>query len=153
MEGETVLHRTRYHWILFLAPTNLLIIGLILLGAPEPVKFASIVFLAASLITFLFRFIDYVTNEFALTNKRVIFKTGFIRRSSLEILISKIEMISVDQSILGRLLNFGSIVAGGTGGSKNKFGNISNPMELRLSVQKQIDIIQGSSNNKQTSGP
>ena len=89
------------------------------------------------------RIIVFSTSEFAVTNKRVLFKVGFIRRKSIEIMLSKMEMITVNQSISGRMLGYGTIVVGGSGGSKSRFPNIDAPMELRLNVQQQVDIVQG----------
>lgn len=63
---------------------------------------------------------------------------GFIRRHSLELLLTKVEGIGVDQSILGRLLRFGTIIVTGTGGTKENFKNISQPMEFRKQVQAKV---------------
>ncbi len=65
-------------------------------------------------------------------------KTGLIRRHSLETLLSKIEGIGVAQSILGRIPGFGTIVISGTGGSKEPFHKIADPMMFRRRVQEQI---------------
>jgi hypothetical protein len=61
-----------------------------------------------------------------------------IRRHSLETLLSKIESVAVEQSILGRTLDFGTIVISGTGGSKEPFHRIAEPMQFRRQVQEQI---------------
>jgi hypothetical protein len=65
-------------------------------------------------------------------------KTGFISRHSLETLLSKVESISVYQGMMGRLFGFGSIIISGTGGSKEFFFGIRDPMEFRRQVQEQI---------------
>jgi uncharacterized membrane protein YdbT with pleckstrin-like domain len=72
------------------------------------------------------------------TNKRVLVKIGWLRRQSLETLLSKIETIGVEQDILGRALDYGTIVVTGTGGSKEPFRTIASPMEFRRAVQEQI---------------
>ncbi len=84
----------------------------------------------------LARYVLYRSSEFAVTNKRVLMKAGVLRRRSLEILLSKIEAIGVDQSLLGRFLNYGSLTVGGTGGTKEVFDKIAAPMEFRLKVQE-----------------
>jgi len=66
-------------------------------------------------VTGLHAVIERRTSEFAVTNKRVLIKTGLVRRHSLETLLSKIESIGVAQSILGRILGFGTIVISGNG--------------------------------------
>lgn len=86
-------------------------------------------------VCFLPAFISYKTSEFTVTDKRLIVKTGFIRRQTHEIFISKIESVSVDQGILGRMFNAGTIITSGTGGSKQKFSNVANPLELRSAIQ------------------
>ena len=78
------------------------------------------------------------TSEFAVTNKRVLIKTGWIRRYSLETLLTKVESIRVDQSVLGRMLDYGTIIISGTGGSKEPFHKIAAPMTFRRRVQDQI---------------
>ena len=81
---------------------------------------------------------ERANSEFAVTNKRVLIKTGWIRRHSLEILLSKIEGIRVEQDVLGRMWDYGTIVVSGTGGSKEPFHRIAEPMLFRRRVQDQI---------------
>jgi uncharacterized membrane protein YdbT with pleckstrin-like domain len=82
--------------------------------------------------------IRYTSSEFAVTNKRVLAKHGFIERESIETLLSKIEAISVDQGIIGRMLDFGSITITGTGGTEESFPRISAPLEFRRQIQSQV---------------
>ena len=87
------------------------------------------------LFALLFRLIDYATSEFGVTNKRVFIKVGFLRRKTLELLLRHVEAISVDQSVMGRLLNYGSVTLTGTGGVREVFHNISKPLEFRRQIQ------------------
>jgi uncharacterized membrane protein YdbT with pleckstrin-like domain len=82
-------------------------------------------------------FIDYKTSEFGVTSKRVIVKVGLLRRRTLELLLRQVEAISVDQSLLGRLLGFGSLTLTGTGGVREVFHNIASPLEFRRRIQGQ----------------
>jgi uncharacterized membrane protein YdbT with pleckstrin-like domain len=107
---------------------------------------------AGGLLLVLFAFplvitalIARATSEFAVTNKRVLIKIGWLRRHSLETLLSKIETIRVEQGILGRALDYGTIVVSGTGGSKEPFRTIASPMEFRRKVQDQIAASAGQS--------
>jgi uncharacterized membrane protein YdbT with pleckstrin-like domain len=143
LAGENVVHRTKLHWVLFLTPA--VIAGLLLLlflpmavGSGDLGTGATIllVFIVLSGLLFLGRFITYKTSEFAVTNKRVIIKVGFIRRRSLEVLLQKVEAIGVDQPILGRLLNYGTITVTGTGGSREAFPQITDPLTFRRKVQE-----------------
>lgn len=82
--------------------------------------------------------VNVTSSEFGVSTKRVLMKTGFISRHSLETLLSKVESISVYQGLLGRLLGYGSIIISGTGGSKEFFSGIRAPLEFRRQVQQQI---------------
>jgi uncharacterized membrane protein YdbT with pleckstrin-like domain len=82
--------------------------------------------------------IRYASSEFAVTDKRVVAKLGFIERESLETLLSKIEAIGVDQGVVGRMLGFGAVTITGTGGTEESFPKIAEPLELRRQIQSQI---------------
>ena len=62
-------------------------------------------------------------------------KIGFLRRRTLDLFLRLVEAILVDQSVMGRILNYGSVTLTGTGGVRETFGNISNPLEFRRRVQ------------------
>jgi uncharacterized membrane protein YdbT with pleckstrin-like domain len=79
------------------------------------------------------------TTEFGVTNRRVIAKTGFIRRHTLEMLLPKIESVAVHQNILGRLLNFGTVTVTGTGGTKESFRAIVEPIGVRKKINHIIE--------------
>lgn len=82
-------------------------------------------------IFWLAAIIRYFTTELAVTNKRVIAKTGLISRKTIEINLRKIESIRVDQSILGRIFNYGSIVVAGAGNPQAPVLGISSPLTFR----------------------
>ena len=140
MPGEQIEYRANLHWLVFILPTLLFIAAIWLffsLGG-SIAKFLALILIVGALVTGLHAVIERMTSEFAVTNKRVLIKTGLIRRHSLETLLTKIESIGVAQSILGRILGFGTIVISGTGGSKEPFHRIANPMMFRRRVQEQI---------------
>jgi uncharacterized membrane protein YdbT with pleckstrin-like domain len=80
-----------------------------------------------------------LTTEFAVTNRRVIAKTGFIRRHTLEMFLPKVESVAVHQNILGRLLNFGTVTVTGTGGTKESFRAIVEPIAVRSKINEIIE--------------
>jgi uncharacterized membrane protein YdbT with pleckstrin-like domain len=145
MPGEQVIYRAKLHWIVFLSPIILGLVGVVILlpGLANSDMQAlggcggGILLLLAAL-SGVSAVISYTTSEFALTNKRVLVKVGFIRRHSLELLLTKVEGVGVDQGILGRMLGYGTIVVTGTGGTKEPFKNIVDPLEFRKRVQSQI---------------
>lgn len=83
------------------------------------------------LIFLIKAYVRYKTTELAITTKRVIVKFGFIRRSTIEINITKVESIQVDQDILGRMFDFGTLVIAGAGTTQAPIPGISRPMEFR----------------------
>ena len=76
-------------------------------------------------------YIRYKTTELAITSRRVIAKFGFISRRTVEINISKVESIQVDQGILGRIFNYGTLVISGAGDPQAPIPGISDPMAFR----------------------
>ncbi len=80
----------------------------------------------------------YHYSEYGITDKRILMKTGFIQRQSLELFLDKVESIKVDQSLLGRLLNFGGIIVVGTGGSHDRFFDIEDPLKFRKKTQETL---------------
>jgi uncharacterized membrane protein YdbT with pleckstrin-like domain len=101
LPDEKIIYRARLHWIIFWKSCALVILGGIFLLIQLII--GSVVILIG-LCALLFRLIDYATSEFGVTNKRVIIKVGFLRRKTLELLLRHVEAISVDQSVMGRLL-------------------------------------------------
>ncbi len=107
-------------------------------------------FLLYSILLGLQALIIMRTTEFAVTNRRVVAKTGFIRRHTLEMLLPKIESVAVRQSILGRLLNFGTVTVIGTGGTKESFRAIADPMVVRKNINQIIENLQNYTPNQQS---
>jgi uncharacterized membrane protein YdbT with pleckstrin-like domain len=85
---------------------------------------------------FLSPIIERWTTEFAITNKRVINKAGLVERRTFEMNLNKIESVNVEQSILGRILGYGDIEIIGTGGTKEQFKHISDPITFRKTFQE-----------------
>jgi len=144
MSGESVMYRAKLHWIVFLWPAIWLFIALSMLSGGGDAAAAGGGAIVIVIITGIFSYMNYSTCEFAITDKRVLAKVGFIRRNSIEVLLTKVEGIQVKQGILGRILGYGSIVVSGTGGSKDPFQKISAPLEFRRKAQEQIASVQDS---------
>ena len=145
LDGERVVYRARLHRIIFLPPLALALLGLIVavliwvyLKNSQAAGIAGLAFLIVALLVACPRFIRYTSSEFAVTNKRVIVKVGLVYRQTLELVLTKLETIGVEQTILGRLLNYGTIIVTGTGGTKEPFKDIANPLYFREQVQSQL---------------
>lgn len=136
LDKEKIIYQTRSHKIIFFWPILELAAGLgsFLAGI---VDVAAILLLVA-LIHGIIVFIKYISSEFGLTNHRLIVKEGIIKRETQELFLKKIESIQVDQSVMGRFLNFGTISVSGTGGQSDPFENIPDPLEFKKQVQQQL---------------
>ncbi len=140
-EGEEVEQFLKYHWFVMVYPIFLLLIGFFCLsiyllnpfqiGEIPLFLILSIGFFIFSFLKFIARFIERWTTEQALTNKRVFRKVGLIRRDTDELVYSKIETVSVKQSILGRIFNFGEVEFTGTGGVYIKFVYVKDPTKVK----------------------
>ena len=115
--GEKLVHSGQLSlWAMW----HLIALGVVL----TPLFGLGLVFLAMA-------YVRYKSTELAVTTKRVIVKHGFIRRQSVEINLNMVESIQVDQGVLGRLFNFGTLVISGTGTSHAPIAGISEPMGFR----------------------
>jgi uncharacterized membrane protein YdbT with pleckstrin-like domain len=141
LQDEQVAHEAKLHGIVFLGPTLVLLPGLLMLGGGDLAGGAPFLIVPA-LAWGLGVALNYWTSEFAVTNRRILAKVGLIQRRSLEVNLSKVESIEVNQSILGRILNYGTIVVRGTGGTREPFKNVADPLALRMSAQKQAAFAQ-----------
>ena len=77
--------------------------------------------------------------EMTVTNKRVFVKVGLAARRTIELLLSRVESIGVEESVMGRMLGYGTVIVHGTGGTPEVFNMIAHPLEFRTQVQQQIE--------------
>jgi len=140
--GESVAHASRVHSVIFLpailwfaGAVALLIVALTLDGdfrrGGEALAAFAAVFGLSSGVPALIR---WISTELAVTDRRVIYKSGVLARHTLEMNRSKVESVDVDQSVLGRILNFGTIVVRGTGGSLEPLRMIGDPLTFRSHI-------------------
>ncbi len=142
LPDERVVYRTRLHWVLFVKPVALSVLGLALMVALGQVREPSwlwaigAVLLAAGLLWTLVHYVELMTSEFAVTTTRLIFKVGLIARYTTELLLAKVESIGVNQGLVGRVLNFGDLTVIGTGGTREVFRRVRDPIGFRNHVQQ-----------------
>ena len=111
IKDEAVIYETKYHWKIFFTLTGIFTL-----------------FIAPALKRW--------SDEFVITNKRIIIKTGLFSRQTFEMNLNKIESVNVDQSILGRMFGYGTITIIGTGGTRESFTEIGNAVEFRKKFQE-----------------
>ena len=139
--GEKILHRTTVSWTLYIPGLLMLLVSGVLFWLLRQ-EFASALWaeIAALIVGipalfFLAQawFRRWVT-EIAVTNMRIILKRGFIRRHTIEMNMDKVESVDVDQSLLGRIFNFGNITVRGTGSGFETLRMIDHPLRFRSQV-------------------
>ncbi len=135
LADETVIHRASLHWLVYWQAMLAGVAGVALMWI-EPL--AGAIAFALAVVLAIPPFIAKSTSEFGVTSKRVIIKVGLVRRRTLELLLRQVESIQVEQSILGRIFNYGSITLSGTGGVREVFHNIAAPLEFRRKIQSLI---------------
>jgi len=122
MTVENVRYRARLHWSIFVGPA---LLCLVVIG----------------IVPLIARLVRRATSEFAVTNRRVIIKTGLIERKTLELNLSKVESIGIEQTLMGRMLGSGAIVVVGTGGTQERFPNLADPMGFRRAVNEATEAL------------
>jgi uncharacterized membrane protein YdbT with pleckstrin-like domain len=142
--GETIVYATRLHWLIYLH-TILLSIACIILAAAAvstsdnqgislALGIAAVIFALLALSAGLRAFIRRATTELAVTDHRVIYKSGLFSRHTIEMNRDKVESVDVDQTLLGRIFGYGTVIVRGTGGSLEPIRNIGDPLTFRTYI-------------------
>ena len=138
--GEKVLYSTNAHWIFYMPAIGAWILALVLLILSRATTTPGLILmcLAASVVVALVAlywtakaWFHRWTTETDVTNLRVVHKTGFIKRRTFEMALDKVESVDVNQSILGRILNYGSVTVRGVGEGAETITTIASPLDFR----------------------
>jgi Predicted membrane protein len=136
--GEEIIYRARIHIFLFLQPAILLSIGfLCYLDSVSITHYLGVTLLFLGLVSLTQRVFVKIGSIYAVTNKRVIIKTGIISRRTVELVLAKCEGLQVIQGVLGRIFGYGTIVVT-TGGATNCYYYVAKPFRFKLEINKQI---------------
>jgi uncharacterized membrane protein YdbT with pleckstrin-like domain len=153
--GETVIYQTRLHWIVMLWH---IVLGSFLFGLPGAfllyyalsqtgiesrtlhiMEGGGVALLVSGAVTILTGMVRRNATEMAVTNRRVVIKTGLVSRKTIEMLLNKVESIEVSETLFGRMMGYGTIVVIGTGGTLEPFHKVAQSLEFRSQVQQQIE--------------
>jgi uncharacterized membrane protein YdbT with pleckstrin-like domain len=144
--GENLRFHSRVHWIVYLRGIVFIVLGVIVAIVlrqvdPSPgndISIPALVAVAAGLalgaLSLIAAWWRRLTTEVTVTDDRVIYKRGFIRRHSFEMNMNKVESVHVNQSVFGRIFDYGDIVIRGTGSSFEPLRLIARPLEFRRYV-------------------
>jgi uncharacterized membrane protein YdbT with pleckstrin-like domain len=141
--GETIAYRARLHWIIYFVGMVLIVVAIALaLGAvalkQDTIRIGLMLSAVIALFLGLFQivraWIVAANTEIIVTSRRVIYKTGFISRNTVEMNLDKVESVLVQQGILGRMLDFGTVIIRGVGAGLEPVDNIGAPLDLHRHV-------------------
>lgn len=138
---EEVKYVAKLHFFLFVQPIILLLIGALLASSPKEISamthYAGLLILFFGLVSLVSRILIKIGSSYAVTNKRVILKTGVISRRAVDLVLAKCEGLHIKQSVLGRIFNFGTITVT-TGGSSSSYPYIAEPLAFKREINTQI---------------
>jgi uncharacterized membrane protein YdbT with pleckstrin-like domain len=140
--GEKVILIGRLSWIVYHRAILLLIVGIILIVLERifwgettvVILITAALFGALTIMAAIQGWFSRWITEIAVTDRRVIYKRGFINRHTIEMNMDKVATVDVDQSVLGRLLNYGTVTVQGTGMSFEPLRRIEAPLALRNAI-------------------
>ena len=141
--GEQVVYRTTLSWTIFGQAIGLAIAALLALAVAvhfyglgfETVALILFAILAVlAIASFVRAWFRRATTEIAVTDRRIILKRGFIRRHTVEMNMQKVESVDVDQTLLGRVFDYGNVTVRGTGSTFETIRKIDSPLKLRSTV-------------------
>lgn len=138
--GEKLLYSTNLHWVVYLPGLVGWVVSIALLVGSQMILQGTLVLAclvlsaAAALVAFYLSFRGWFkrwTTETDVTSLRVVHKEGFIKRRTFEMSLDKVESVDVNQSIPGRILNYGDVTIRGVGEGVEKIKTIASPLAFR----------------------
>lgn len=140
--GETILYATTVHWLIY-GPAILLLalaVGCAVVAGSVAdqgrfiLLIAAALFLVLALVSWLPAALRRASTELVVTDRRVIYKSGLFSRHTIEMNRTKVESVDVDQSVLGRLLSYGTVTVHGTGGTLEPIRSVASPLTFRSHI-------------------
>jgi uncharacterized membrane protein YdbT with pleckstrin-like domain len=141
--GERVLYSTNAHWMFYLPAIGAWVLAAVLFFLSRSTTTEGLVLLClvgsglvalAALYWTVTAWFQRWTTETDVTNFRIVHKTGFIKRRTFEMSVDKVESVDVNQSILGRILNYGDVTIMGVGEGRETIRSIDSPLAFRNSI-------------------
>lgn len=131
LNDEKCLHQSRPHWVVYGLPSMFASLTVASLFVPFSIIEITLLLGAFTFITTLFSAASRQFTVYAITNKRILRKTGIISRNTSGLLLDKIESVDVTQTITGRVFGFGNVIIRGTGGGVDAYFKVEKPFEFR----------------------
>jgi uncharacterized membrane protein YdbT with pleckstrin-like domain len=138
--GEKVIFSSTLSWAIYLPSIILWLVALALLVTGIALERSAIGQSAGGIVALFAAYSGLKawfrrwTTEIDVTDRRVVYKRGFIRRHTVEMNMDKIESVDVDQSLIGRLFDYGDVIIRGTGAGSEPLRGIDSPLAFRNAV-------------------
>jgi uncharacterized membrane protein YdbT with pleckstrin-like domain len=156
-EGERMVLDLRPHWIALVLPTivaMLLTVALILLftlfDPPRLLGWVAVVLAILLFLVFSVRpFLNWITAHFVVTSDRVIHRSGWLARRSMEMPLERINDVTFTQAVFERMVGAGSLrIQSGSEYGQNHFRDIRNPEDVQkliyeMGEQNQARMMRG----------
>ncbi|OGV26816.1 MAG: hypothetical protein A3F18_02535 [Legionellales bacterium RIFCSPHIGHO2_12_FULL_37_14] len=137
MQDQEILFYGKLHWIIFLWPIVVFILGILLLQQPILIN-VGYLFTSFGIIWFIVTYVTYYFSSIVVKKSQIILATGILVRQYADIPINKIESVDIRQPIIGSIFNYGSIVIRGTGGTVYGINNLHHPLTCRRIIEQVI---------------
>ena len=154
--GEKILYESELHWVIYRHGIILTILGVLvghfaddaigmLLGgdigafAVKPVTYIAVAIIVFGAFELIIAYIRQISTELVVTNRRVIAKYGFIATTTFELMIDRVEGANIDQTVLGRMLGFGTVMVHGTGGGISPIDHVANPYAFHACLMRALN--------------
>jgi uncharacterized membrane protein YdbT with pleckstrin-like domain len=157
LPGENTLYHASPHWVVFMSSALTFLLGLFIFTVSPAIllppdfidlihrlfslrvdKLLAYLVFALAGYWFITATITYLSWEYGITNRRVLVKMGFVERQVIEIFLDKVEAVQVSQTILGRVLDYGTVTIVGVGGTSDPFIDVPRPLMFRQALQQQV---------------
>ena len=138
--GEQIRHISSIHWIVYWRGVAVALLAVVAYWFSETRyltgiwRYTAYALALVAIFLLIQQWFQWWVTEIAVTNRRVIYKKGLVRRQTNEMNMDKVESVQIDQSILGRTLDYGDVTILGTGEGFETLRTISSPIELRNSI-------------------
>ena len=144
--GETIAYRARLHWIIYLLGWALTVVAVglaiaAMVFSDTTLRYGLLAGAAIALFLALFQLLRAwlvsANTEIIVTSRRVIYKTGFISRNTVEMNLDKVESVLVQQTLFGRMIDYGTVIIRGVGAGLEPIRNIGSPLMLHRHISAQ----------------
>jgi len=133
--NERICYVGKIHWYIYLRGIFFIALGFAASGASTTLGGFLVI---VGILSLIFATVMASSTEFAVTNKRVILKTGALKRKFIELQLNKSEGLRIEQGIMGRIFNFGTIKINSAGVTEN-FGYLAKPFQFKKEVNNAVE--------------